>query len=70
MSEELNILDKIIESVLALAFAAWAWVVRNFGREHISSMRDIRDDLKDIKSTVDKNSQRISKLEGRMESDE
>lgn len=67
-----NLFDpqKIIEALLAVAFGGWAWVVRSFGKEHLKSQDDIIRRQDRLESKIDSNSERISRLEGRMESDE
>lgn len=60
--DENGFLGRVIELVLALAFGAWAWVVKVAASAHLKGVGRIEDN-------VDRLGERVSKLEGAHDSE-
>lgn len=60
--DENSLLGRVIELVLALAFGAWAWVVKVAASAHLRGTARIEE-------KVDKLGERVSKLEGAQDSE-
>lgn len=63
MNTEEASLENILKVILAAAFGAWAWVVKTAATAHLEWQKRHED-------KIDRLSQRVSKLEGRVRSHE
>jgi uncharacterized membrane protein YccC len=61
-----HVVSAVIGTLLSAAFATWAWVVKQFGKEHIDAMKDISRKIESINQRIDRNNERISALEGKL----
>jgi hypothetical protein len=71
MSEQMDHLsipwETIVGFILSAAFASWAWVVKSFGEQHIASVKELGNELKELRKDVNVVMNRVTRLEVEMD---
>lgn len=69
MVDEQSFLDWLIKILLAAAFGTWAWVVRDFGKQHVTSMHELSVAVNKIADRLGRVEIDLAYLKGRLESE-
>lgn len=56
-------ISQAIGFLLTAAFGLWAWVVKKFGEQHIESVRELANELREIRKEVNSITARVQTIE-------
>lgn len=56
--------DTIISFILAASFGLWSWVLKKFGESHIESIKELANELKELRKDVNRLEVRVAIVEG------
>jgi len=57
----------IVQTVLAISFGLWAWVLKKFGEQHVTTIRELVTELKELRRELVKLSERVHAVELRQD---
>ena len=57
----------IIQTALAISFGLWAWLLKKFGEQHITTIKELASELKEMRKELGRLTERVHAVELRQE---
>ena len=57
----------VVQTVLAVSFGLWAWLLKKFGEQHIITIRELAFEIKEMRKEMTRISERVHAVELRQE---
>lgn len=55
--------SQVITALLTGAFAIWAWTIKKFGEQHIATLKELTNEMKEMRKEVNDLSVRVAVVE-------
>ena len=67
MSPDTWTFSNIIQTTLAISFGMWAWLLKKFGEEHITGIKEMSNEMRELRKEFMTISERIQRVEIKQE---
>lgn len=55
--------SNIIQTILAISFGSWAWLLRKFGESHITTIKELASEIKEMRRELNRLTERVQAVE-------
>ena len=58
--------SQVVTAALTIAFALWAWVIKKFGESHVESLKELSQELREMRHDINALYVRIAVVESKV----